>query len=135
MDDAAQTLKELEHKFWQSMVDNDTDAALALLEDPALMVSTHGSMMFDHEGYRRMAEHGAMVLTAFDLSDMDIVFPSESTAILSYNVKQVVKPRHKNEDFVQQMHDTSTWVRKNNRWKCVMHTETPAVTKANGSKA
>ena len=86
MEDAAQTLKELEHKFWQSMVDNDTDAALALLEDPALMVSTHGSMMFDHAGYRRMAEHGSMVLTSYDISDMDIVFPSESTAILSYNV-------------------------------------------------
>lgn len=126
MEDAARTLKELEHKFWQSMVDNDTDAALVLLEDPALMVSTHGSMMFDHEGYRRMAEQGSMVVTAFDISDMDIVFPSEATAILSYNVTQVVKPRGKNEDFVQQMHDTSTWVRKNNRWKCVMHTETPA---------
>lgn len=135
MEDAAQTLKELEHKFWQSMVDNDTDAALALLEDPALMVSTHGSMMFDHAGYRRMAEHGSMVLTSYDISDMDIVFPSESTAILSYDVQQVVQPRGKKEDFVQQMHDTSTWVRKNNRWKCVMHTETPAVKKANGHKA
>jgi hypothetical protein len=135
MEDAAQTLKDLEHKFWQSMVDNDTDAALQLLEDPALMVSTHGSMMFDHAGYRRMAEHGSMVLTSFDISDMDVVFPSESTAILSYDVQQVVKPRGKNEDFVQQMHDTSTWVRKNNRWKCVMHTETPAVKKANGHKA
>src|SRR5689334_9880989 len=98
MENPAQMLTDLEHRFWQSMVDNDTDAALALLEDPALMVSTHGSMMFDHDGYRRMAEHGSMVLTAFDISDMDIVFPSESTAILSYNVKQVVQPRGKKED-------------------------------------
>ena len=65
MEDAAQTLKDLEHRFWQSMVDNDTDAALALLENPALIVSTHGSMMFDHAGYRRMAEHGSMLVTAF----------------------------------------------------------------------
>ena len=38
------TLVDLETKFWQSMVDEDTDAALAMLTEPALMVSAHGSM-------------------------------------------------------------------------------------------
>ncbi len=126
MEHPSQTLKALELKFWQSMVDNDTATALNLLDEPALMVSTHGSMMFDHAGYRRMAEHGAMVLLTFDISDMDVVFPSESTAILSYNVKQVMQPRGGDGKIEQQMRDTSTWVRKGNRWKCVMHTETPA---------
>jgi hypothetical protein len=35
---------DLETKFWQSLVDRDTDAALALLCEPALMVSAHGAM-------------------------------------------------------------------------------------------
>jgi hypothetical protein len=59
------TLVDLETKFWQSMVDQDTDAALALLTEPALMVSGHGAMKFDHAGYRKMAEQGSMVLTSF----------------------------------------------------------------------
>ena len=38
------TLIDLETKFWQSMVDQDADAALQLLHDPALMASAHGAM-------------------------------------------------------------------------------------------
>jgi len=69
-----QTLAELETKFWQSMVDQETDVTLDLLSEPALMVSSHGSMKFDHAGYRQMAEHGSMVVTSFELSDVDVVF-------------------------------------------------------------
>jgi hypothetical protein len=126
MENPTQTLKALEQKFWQSIVDHDTDAALKLLEEPSLMVSTHGSMKFDHAGYRRMAEKGSMILDSFELSDMDVLFPSDSTAILSYNVKQVMTLRGKNDRTEQKMRDTSTWVRRGNSWKCVMHTETPA---------
>ena len=35
----SKTLIELENKFWKSMVDEDTDTALAMLDEPALMVS------------------------------------------------------------------------------------------------
>ena len=84
----AKTLIALERKFWQSMVDQDTDTALGLLAEPALMVSAHGAMRFDHAGYRKMAEQGNMML--------------------------------------EEMNDTSTWVKVGGDWKCVMHTETPA---------
>ena len=45
------TLVDLETKFWQLMLDHETDVALNLLCAPALMVSTHGAMKFDHTGY------------------------------------------------------------------------------------
>ncbi len=120
------TLVDLETKFWQSMVDQDTDAALEMLSEPALMVSAHGSMKFDHEGYRRMAEHGSMVLTSFELSDVDVVFPNENTAIVTYHVKQALAARGNGENAVQEMNDSSTWIQAGERWKCVMHTETQA---------
>ena len=59
---SSKTLIELETRFWQSMVDQDTEVALQLLNEPALMVSAHGAMKFDHAGYRKMAEQGTMVL-------------------------------------------------------------------------
>ena len=86
-------LVDLETKFWQSMVDEDTDAALQMLTEPALMVSAHGAMKFDHEGYRKMAEQGSMVVKSFELSDMEVVFPNETTAVLTYRVKQSVAAR------------------------------------------
>ena len=122
-------LVELENKFWQSMVDEDTETALALLNEPALMVSGHGAIKFDHLGYRKMAEQGSMVVTAFKLSDIDVVFPNEDMAILTYRVKQAVALRGQVHSTTQEMADSSTWVRNGEDWRCVMHTEsevTPA---------
>jgi hypothetical protein len=125
MQTASKTLIDLERKFWQSMVDEDTETALSLLDEPALMVSTHGSMKFDHAGYRHMAEQGTMVVKDFELSDVNVLFPTEATAILTYRVKQSVAPRGKKDVVTQEMEDSSTWVRKRGQWQCVMHTETP----------
>jgi hypothetical protein len=126
----SKTLIDLEKKFWQSMVDQDTDAALKLLEEPALMVSSHGAMKFDHAGYRKMAEQGSMVVTAFEFSDMQTVFPNDATAILTYRVKQKVATRQDGKGTEQEMNDTSTWINTPDGWKCVMHTETPVASKA-----
>lgn len=125
MQNPSSTLVDLERKFWQSMVDQDTDVALNLLCEPALMVSSHGAMKFDHAGYRKMADHGSMVVNSFELSDMEVVFPNDATAILSYRVKQGVAPRGKGSTTEQEMNDTSTWVRTDHGWRCAMHTETP----------
>ena len=119
------TLIDLETKFWQSMVDQDTDAALQLLHDPAMMATAHGAMKFDHAGYRKMAEQGSMVVTAFALSDVEVMFPAETTAILTYRVKQTVGARDDGKSTTQNMSDTSTWVHLDKRWQCVLHTESP----------
>ncbi|HEV7609973.1 MAG TPA: nuclear transport factor 2 family protein [Steroidobacteraceae bacterium] len=123
---SSNTLIDLENRFWQSLVDQDTDSALELLSQPALMVGEHGAMKFDHAGYRKMAEKGPMVLTRFELSKMDVLFPNDSTAVLTYHVKQEVAPRGDGKPTVQEMHDTSIWIKQDDGWKCVMHTETPA---------
>src|SRR4026209_2354323 len=106
----SKTLIDLENKFWQSMVDEDTDTALAMLNEPALMVSSHGAMKFDHAGYRKMADHGSMVLTSYELRDVEVVFPNDTTAILTYRVKQETANRGESKGKVEEMADTSTWV-------------------------
>jgi hypothetical protein len=126
MQTSSKTLIDLETKFWRSMVDQDTDTATSLLDEPALMVSAHGSMKFDHAGYRKMAEQGTTVLTSFELSDVEVVFPNDTTAVLSYHVKQAVADQGQAKSRTQEMADTSTWVQsEEGKWKCVMHTETP----------
>ena len=125
MHDDATVLFELEKKFWQSMVDQDTDAALRVLNEPAFMVSPHGAMKFDHAGYRKMAEQGSMVLKSYELTDMEATFLDDRMAILTYKVSQVLAPRGKSQAVSEAMSDTSTWIRTNGDWRCVMHTETP----------
>jgi ketosteroid isomerase-like protein len=120
-----QEVIDLETKFWQSLVDEDTDTALSMLDEPALMVSPHGAMQFDHEQYRQMAEQGSMVVKSYELSDMQVVFPTESTAVLTYRVKQALSERGKSKQIEQEMADSSVWTKKDGQWLCVMHTETP----------
>lgn len=123
------TLIDLEKKFWQSLVNQDTDAALAMLSEPSLMVSSHGAMKFDHASYRRMAEQGSMVVTSFELSDVEVVFPNDAMGIVTYRVTQDVAPRaggKAGKAMQQVMNDSSTWVKNGGGWQCVMHTETPA---------
>jgi hypothetical protein len=119
------TLVDLEKKFWQSMVDHETDVALGLLCEPALMVSSRGAIKFDHDKYRQMADHGTMEIKSFELKDMQVLWPNDSTAVLSYRVKQGVAPRGLGAATEQEMNDTSTWVKTNSGWRCAMHTETP----------
>jgi len=118
-------LVDLENRFWKSMVEQDTDTALDMLDEPALMVSSHGAMKFDHARYREMAEHGAMTLKSFELSNMEVLFASDDVAVLTYKVKQKMAPRGKSETTTEEMADSSSWVRKNGEWRCIMHTETP----------
>lgn len=125
MQTASKDLIALETRFWQSMVDEDTDAALALLDEPALMVSAHGAMKFDHAAYRQMAEKGSMVIKSFELSDMNVVFPTDDMAVLTYHAKQALAQRGKSGETRQEMADSSVWTRKDGQWLCVMHTETP----------
>ena len=128
MRNTSSTLVDLERKFWQSMVDQDTDVAVDLLCEPSMMVSPHGAMKFDHAAYRKMADQGSMVVKSFEFSDMDVVFPNETTAIVSYHVRQALAPRGKGKDHAteQEMNDSSTWVKTSQGWRCAVHTETPA---------
>ena len=125
MQTASKTLIGLETKFWQSIVDNDANVAIDLLTEPAMMVSSHGAMKFDHAGYRKMAEQGSMVVRSFELNDIEVVFPTDTTAVLSYRVRQGISPRGKKDVVTEDMNDTSTWVREGEHWRCVLHTETP----------
>ncbi|WP_232230028.1 nuclear transport factor 2 family protein [Polaromonas glacialis] len=114
-------------------MDQQTDVALNQLCEPALMVSMHGAIKLDHAGYRQMAEHGAMVVNSFELSDRQVMFPNDATAILAYHAKQVIAPRGKGAASEQEMNDTSTWVKTDHGWRCAMHTETPIDARASSN--
>jgi ketosteroid isomerase-like protein len=121
MTDATREIETLERAFWQSMVDNDPTVATGLLAERALMVSGHGAMSFDHAGYTRMANDPSHKLLAFDLRDLEVLFPSNDVAIATYKVDQQVEYDGKPQ--TMQAVDSSTWVRGADGWKCAAHTE------------
>jgi hypothetical protein len=65
-------------------------------------------------------------MTSFELNDVNVMFPNDATAIVTYRVKQGVSSRDGGKPTTQEMNDSSTWVLEGSRWLCAMHTETPA---------
>jgi ketosteroid isomerase-like protein len=117
-------IERLEHAFWKSLVDRDADAARGMLAPEALMVSAHGTMRFDPAQYEKMLLDPKHGLLEYTLSDMDVLFPTDDTAIATYRAHQ--KMRMDGREMAQDVVDTSTWVRVDGAWKCAAHTESEA---------
>jgi ketosteroid isomerase-like protein len=114
-------IESLERAFWQSLVDNDPKTATSMLTEPALMVSAHGPMTFDHATYEKMASDPKHRLVDYSLSDMDVMSPTDDIAIATYRAhqKMTMDGRTVEQDVV----DSSTWVKVHGVWKCAAHTE------------
>lgn len=117
-------IERLENEFWKSIMDGTPEVATAMLTEPAVMVSGHGANKFDHAAYTRMAKDGRYKLTAYEISGMDVVFPRDDVAVASYHVNQ--KFEQNGKPIEMEVYDTSTWVKLDDQWRCVMHTESAA---------
>jgi len=122
-DRTEQDLIALETRFWQSMIDNDNDVATGMLAEPAAMVSPYGKMQFDHAGYRKMAEQGDYKLETFELSNISVLQPTEDVGIITYEVKHTATV--KGQAMTSHDADSSTWVKRDGKWLCAIHTEAP----------
>ena len=120
-----QEIQGLETAFWQSMVDGKAEVATGMLVEPAVMVSGHGLRKFDHATYEKMAADDSMRLTGFEISDFDVVFPTQDVAVASYRVRQSMQAQGKPAT-TEEVFDSSTWVKLGEAWKCVAHTESLA---------
>lgn len=117
----------LEKAFWNSMVAGKPEVATAMLTEPAVMVSGHGATKFDHAAYTRMANDDRYKLVDYTLSDMDVIFPRDDVAVATYHVDQKMEMQGK--PLQMKMYDSSTWVKVDGKWRCVMHTESPVAEK------
>ncbi|MDO5506319.1 MAG: nuclear transport factor 2 family protein [Pseudoxanthomonas suwonensis] len=120
----AEDIIQLERHFWTALRDGHLDIAAELLDEDALSVAGHGIVRFTPAAYRAMAELGDARLTAFTFSDETVVFPRPDVAVIAYSARQsFTMDGHEHH---MQVHDTTTWVRKDGRWRAVAHTETRA---------
>ncbi|MBT2747678.1 MULTISPECIES: nuclear transport factor 2 family protein [unclassified Lysobacter] len=120
-------IERLEKSFWQSMLDGAPEVATRMLTEPAVMVSAHGTNKFDHAAYLKMANDDKFKLTDYEISGMDVIFPTDDVAVASYHVNQ--KMQMNGKPLEMEVYDTSTWVKVDDRWLCVMHTESPVASK------
>lgn len=116
-------IEKLERAFWDSMIAGKPEIATGMLTEPAVMVSGHGANKFDHAAYTRMARDDRYKLVDYSISDMDVIFPRDDVAVATYQVDQRMEMQGK--PVQMNGYDTSTWVKVDGEWRCVMHTESP----------
>ena len=120
----ANELIELEKQFWQAMKDRDVAAAVALTHDPCIVAGPQGVSSIDHATFGRMMEGGKWTLPEFDLRDVRVQELGDDVAVIGYKVHEKLTVDGK--PITLDAADASTWVRRNGRWLCAMHTESLA---------
>lgn len=122
MSNDTQTIRDLETRFWQCMVDKDAETSGAMLAGESLAIGPRGAMRLDPVKWEAMTKDGDWKLNSFEFSEVDVFFPSDDTAVIAYKVHQI--GTMKDEEMDLTCADSSTWVREDGDWKVALHTET-----------
>lgn len=81
-----------------------------MLTELSLMISAHGVMTFDHAAYTRMANDTKHKVVGYDISGLEVLFPSDEVAIATYRVHQ--KTEMDGKPMEMDVVDSSTWVKR-----------------------
>jgi hypothetical protein len=118
---AEKELMQLENRYWQALKEKDVDAAIRLTDDPCILTGAQGLASIDHETLKGMMTDAPYSLNAYDLRDVQVRMLSDDVAIVAYKVTEDMTVEGKPVKL--EAADASTWVRRDGRWVCALHTE------------
>jgi hypothetical protein len=114
-------LIELETQFWNSIKKKDAQAAARLADDPCIVTGAQGVAQIDKTTFVKMMETANWTLHDFKIEGAKVQRLSDEVAIIGYKVHEDLTVDGK--QVALDAADASTWVKKNGRWLCAMHTE------------
>ena len=115
-------LLELEKQYWRALKDKDVDGALRLTEFPCIITGARGLGASAKRAFASMVEDPPYTINSVDVDDSaQVRMLTDDVAVLAYKVHEelTVDGEHVALDAA----DSSTWVRRNGRWLCALHTE------------
>lgn len=119
---AKDEIVKLEKQYWQALVDQDFNKALELTADPSIVTGPQGVTRLTHKQFKDMMGQGSnWKVEAFDFGDVEVEQITDDVAIIGYKVREDVTVDGKR--LTLDLADTSTWVRKNGKWACALHSE------------
>ena len=117
-----QQIIDLETRFWQSMKNKDVETAKSLIAREGLVTGPMGTMTINPEKYAQMTRDGQWTLNNFEMKNVEVVQPTDDSAIIAYEVHQTGDMKGQPMDL--RCADSSVWVKEQGSWMCVLHTET-----------
>jgi hypothetical protein len=117
-------LFDLEKQYWQALKDKDVATAMRLSDEPTTVAGASGVGTLTREALGKMMEGATWTLQDFRLADLKVRQLSEDVAVVAYKVHEelIVEGKPVQLDAA----DASTWVRRDGRWLCALHTESLA---------
>jgi hypothetical protein len=112
---------DLEKRFWKTMQDKDIDAALQLTDDPCIVTGAQGVARIDKQTFAKLMTNSTWKLHDFDIKEVQVQPLSNDVVVIGYKVHEELTVDGQPLTF--DAADASTWVRKNGRWLCALHTE------------
>jgi uncharacterized protein (TIGR02246 family) len=115
-------LLDLEQRYWQAIKDQDVDAAMRLTDEPCIVTGAQGIGLLDRETLAAMLKATSYTLNRFVLKDgAQVRLLRDDVAIVAYQVHEELTVDGK--PVTLDAADSSTWVRRDGRWLCALHTE------------
>lgn len=116
-----QEIIDLEVQFWNAIRDGDAKAASSVVHEPCLVTGAQGNGMIDRAMFAKMMTAPSWTLHEFTFEKENVVFIDDDTAVIAYTVTEKLTVDGK--PLTLRAADASTWVRRNGRWLCALHTE------------
>jgi len=118
-------LLDLERQYWQALQDKDNETALRLSDDPCIVSGAQGVASLDRRSMAGMLEQGGWQLRRFEIDpDVKVRMLGDDVAVLAYKVREELTVDGKPVKL--EAADASTWVRRDGKWLCALHTESIA---------
>jgi ketosteroid isomerase-like protein len=117
-----QEIVDLEKKFWDTMVDKDAKTATAMMAQQSIVIGPQGVAAIKRGDFAKMMRESKWTLDTYRLSDIEVLFPNNDTAVIGYKVKQ--KGTMDGKPYDMECADSTTWARLDGKWLCSVHTET-----------
>ena len=115
-------LVELETQYWQAIKDKDVDAAMELTDETCIVAGAQGAASVDRKSFAGILNSPTWKLNDFEfLGDVIAHAVTDDVAIVAYKVREQLTVDGK--PLTLEAADASTWVRRDGRWLCALHTE------------
>jgi hypothetical protein len=117
-------LLDLEKQYWQAMKEKDVDTAMRLTDVECIVAGAQGVERVNRQALSDMLKNAPYTLHDFELKDPEVRQIRDDVAILAYKVHEELTVDGKPVKL--DAADASTWVRRDGRWLCALHTESIA---------
>jgi len=112
----------LEHAYWRAIQEQDVDAAMELTDERCVVTGAQGYASIERDQFAKMMKSERWRLHRYELlGEPAVRFLGPDVAVVAYKVKEEMKVEGK--PLTLEAADASTWVRRDGRWRCALHTE------------